>query len=95
MRRKLSVLVALAVLLFGVGGVALAGAIFVGPGSGLTGNDTGGIIQYSPDLDRAAYHAMAADWCARWDRLSHITSYHRRYGDYISFVCIDRPWMIH
>ncbi len=95
MRRKLSVLVALALLLPGVGGVALAGAIFVGPGSGLTGNDTGGIIQYSPDLDRAAYRAMAADWCARWDRLSHITSMHRRYGDYVSFVCIDRPWMIH
>ena len=20
---------------------------------------------------------------------------HRIYGDYISFVCIDKPWMIH
>ena len=95
MRRKLIFVMALALLLPCAGGAALAGAVFFGPGWGLTGNDTGGIIQYSPDLDRAAYHAMAADWCARWDRLSHITSMHRRYGDYISFVCIDRPWMIH
>jgi hypothetical protein len=94
-RRNLSVLVALALLLPGAAGVALAGAVFVGPGSGLTGNDTGGIIQYLPDLDRAAYRQMAAEWCARWGRLSHITSTHRIYGDYVSFVCIDKPWMIH
>ncbi len=92
-RRNLSV--ALALLLACAGGAARAGAIFVGPGSGLTGNDTGGIIQYSPDLGTAAYREMAAEWCARWDRRSHITSIHRRYGDYVSFVCIDRPWMIH
>jgi hypothetical protein len=38
---------------------------------------------------------MAEDWCARWHRLSHVTSVHRVYGDYVSFVCIDKPWMIH
>jgi hypothetical protein len=38
---------------------------------------------------------MALDYCARWRRLSHITSVHRIYGDYVSFVCIDKPWMIH
>jgi hypothetical protein len=38
---------------------------------------------------------LAADHCARWGRLAHITSVHRRYGDYIAFVCIDKPWMIH
>ena len=94
-RRNLWVLFALALLLPAAAGTALAGAIFVGPGPGLTGNDTGGIIQYTPDLDRAAYRHMAAEWCARWDRLSHITSMHRIYGDYVSFVCIDKPWMIH
>jgi hypothetical protein len=41
------------------------------------------------------YREMAAQWCAGWGRLSHITSVHRIYGDYISFVCIDKPWMIH
>jgi hypothetical protein len=28
-------------------------------------------------------------------RVAHVTSVHRVYGDYISFVCIDKPWMIH
>ena len=72
-----------------------AGAVFLGPRQGLTGNDTGGIIAYLPDLERGAYREMAANWCARWDRISFITSEHRRYGDYIGFVCIDRPGMIH
>jgi len=96
MRRSALVALALCALLtVGAARVVLAGAIIVGPGSGLTGNDTGGIIQYSPDLARAAYRQMAADWCARWGRLSRVTSVHARYGDYISFVCMDRPWMIH
>lgn len=67
---------------------------FAGVGPGVTGNDTGGIIPYAPDLE-GIYRELAADHCARWGRLSHITSVHRRYGDYISFVCIDKPWVIH
>jgi hypothetical protein len=74
------------------GGAAMAG--FAGPGPGITGNDTGGIIPYSPDLN-GIYRQLAQAHCARWGRLSHVTSVHRRYGDYISFVCIDKPWMIH
>ena len=93
MRRNLSIVLAL--LLSSTSHAALAGAIFVGPGPGLTGNDTGGIISYSPDLDRVAYREMATEWCARWGRLSHVTSRHHVYGDYVSFVCIDRPGMIH
>ena len=65
-----------------------------GPGRGITGNDTGGIIPYSPAVE-STYRQLAADYCAHWDRLSHVTSVHRRYGDYISFVCIDRPGVIH
>jgi hypothetical protein len=95
MRRKLLVVIALALALPFAGRAALAGAVFLGPGPGLTGNDIGGIIAYSPDLERGVYRAMATDWCARWGRLSHVTSVHRKYGDYISFVCIDRPHMIH
>ncbi len=60
----------------------------------VTGNDTGGIIPYSPAVEHI-YRHMAADHCARWGRLSHITSVDRRYGDYISFVCVDKPWVIH
>jgi hypothetical protein len=96
MRRYPLIIMALsALLLLCAGRVAWAGAVFLGPGPGLTGNDTGGIIVYSPDLKRGVYREMTANWCARWGRLSHVTSVHRRYGDYISFVCMDRPGVIH
>jgi hypothetical protein len=94
MARKLIVTVALALLPW-TGQAALAGAIFLGPGWGLTGNDTGGIISYAPYLHPGEYRVMAANWCARWGRLSHLTSVHLRPGDYVGFVCIDRPGMIH
>ena len=58
---------------------------FAGPG--LTGNDTGGIIQWTPDVD-LTYRDIAAAHCARWNRLAGITSVHRTYGDYIGFQCI-------
>jgi hypothetical protein len=93
MRRKSWIVGALAAALsIGATDTVLAG--FAGPGPWITGNDTGGIIPYSPDLE-GVYQQMAQDYCARWRRLSHITSVHRVYGDYISFVCIDKPWMIH
>lgn len=76
------------------GGPALAGLPGLGPGPGVTGNDTGGIIPYDPSVERI-YRRLAAAHCARWGRLSHITSVHRQYGDYIAFVCIDKPWVIH
>jgi len=82
----------LVALALGAGGAARAG--FAGPGPWITGNDTGGIIPYSPAIE-GVYRQMAADYCAGWGRLSHITSVHRRYGDYIGFVCIDKPWVIH
>ena len=68
---------------------ALAGNIMYGPGPGLTGNDTGGIIMYAPGSIAAPTTRLAANWCARWGRLSHVTSMHRNYGDYVGFVCID------
>jgi hypothetical protein len=95
MRQKLLAIIAVAVLLPCLSRGAAAGAVFVGPGPGLTGNDTGGIIAYSPDLEHRVYRKVAAEWCGRWYRLSHVTSVHRRYGEYIGFVCIDRPNMIH
>jgi len=75
--------------------VSFAGAVFLGPAPGLTGNDIGGIIQYVPDSAVGDYRGMAAGWCARWGRLAHVTSVHRKYGDYVGFVCMDKPWMIH
>ncbi len=64
-----------------------ASAGFAGPEPGLTGNDTGGIIQWTPDVD-LTYREIAAAHCARWNRLAGITSVHRTYGDYIGFQCI-------
>jgi hypothetical protein len=95
------VLIALGVVL-ATGSIVLAtgqmafssGGRFAGPGLGITGNDTGGIFPYTPDVEQA-YEQIASDYCARWGRLSHVTSVHRKYGDYVSFVCIDKPYMIH
>jgi hypothetical protein len=96
MRRKIAI--AIGALLGVVGCTAASQSFayhtFTGVGPGVTGNDTGGIIPYSPAVERI-YRGLAAAHCAQWGRLSHITSVQRRYGDYISFVCIDKPWMIH
>jgi len=76
------------------GGAWALGAEFAGPGPGITGNDTGGIFPYSPAVE-ADYRQIAEGHCARWGRLAKVTSIHRTYGDYVSFVCYDRPGMIH
>ena len=68
----------------------LLGVGFVTPGfvglDGLVGNDTGGIIPWSPDI-RHDYRAIAADHCARYNKDARITSVHARYGDYVGFKC--------
>jgi hypothetical protein len=94
MRRTFLLIAVLSISLSGLVFSGAAWARFAGPGPGVTGNDTGGIIPYSPDLE-GIYKDIAAAHCARWGRLSQVTSVHRKYGDYISFVCIDRPGMIH
>jgi hypothetical protein len=94
--------IALAVIAAGalvatLGGSAAAmalGAEFAGPGPAVTGNDTGGIFPYSPDVE-PIYHQIAGDYCARWGRFAKVTSVHRVYGDYVGFVCYDRPGKIH
>jgi hypothetical protein len=70
------------------------GAEFTGPGPGVTGNNTGGIFPYSPAVD-GIYQQIADGHCARYGRLAKVTSIHRIYGDYVSFVCYDRRGMIH
>jgi hypothetical protein len=74
---------------------AIAGILLSTPASagglrGLVGNDTGGIIPWSP---AAEYYrvAIASDHCARWNKYARITSVHRQYGDYIGFVCRFGP----
>jgi hypothetical protein len=98
MSRNRFIAVALGIVLSACAGVgARAGVLGPGPWferAWVWGNDTGGIIPYMPQV-RGIYREMAADFCAHWGRLSHITSVHAKYGDYIGFVCIDRPGVIH
>jgi hypothetical protein len=57
----------------------------VGP-YGLKGNDTGGIIPWTPVVNMF-YREVAADHCARFSKVARITSVHRRIGDYVGFTC--------
>jgi hypothetical protein len=76
MLRKVQVV---AVILAAVG---LAGCV----GPGLTGNDSGGIIPYSPEN-----RAVARDWadahCARYGKVPYRYTVYAKYGQYISFSC--------
>lgn len=70
--------------------LALLLAGCAGPGPGLTGNDTGGIIPYA-NFSRPEATAMARDHCARYGMLATATGLDPRYGGYYSFACvIDR-----
>jgi hypothetical protein len=53
-------------------------------------NDTGGTIVWSCENEAAA-HAIAAAYCARWDKYHRITSVHRHPGDFIAFACLWSP----
>jgi hypothetical protein len=70
------------------------GSDFAGPGPGITGNNTGGIFPYRP-APRATYDLIAERFCARYGRLAKVTSIDPNYGDYVAFVCYDRPGHIH
>ena len=50
-------------------------------------NDTGGIIPWSPDI-AGSYREIAAEECARFNKLAVITSVHPVYGDFIGFACV-------
>ena len=68
----------------------LAGWWGWGPGPGVTGNDTGGIIPWSPENERIA-PVWARDHCARYNKYARATSITRGYGNYIAFECIWSP----
>jgi hypothetical protein len=76
-----------AILLLAIGASAAA---YADPNPVLTGNDTGGIITWSPEHQRHA-HELAAAHCALYDKYPRITSVHPWYGDYIAFACNWRP----
>ncbi|HYS50082.1 MAG TPA: hypothetical protein VEM36_15025 [Xanthobacteraceae bacterium] len=73
--------------------VVIAAALLAGcwgPGPALTGNDTGGIIPWSPDNERLA-PAWARDHCARYNKYARATSIVREYGNYMGFECVWSP----
>lgn len=100
MLRKLVLALSFAVAAGGLIGAAVTtpalafGSEFSGPGPTITGNNTGGIFPYRPAVP-GTYEDIAESFCARYGRLAKITSIHPIYGDYVSFVCYDRPGMIH
>src|SRR5688572_16207579 len=73
--------------------VVIVAALLVSAGADAQvyrGNDTGGIIPWSCENEAVA-REVAAEHCARWDKVARITSVVRRYGDYIGFNCLWRP----
>jgi hypothetical protein len=66
--------------------VAVLSLASCGVGPGGTGNDTGGIIQWTPFI-QTTYRDIAAAHCARYKKVAEITSVHPAYGDYIGFRC--------
>jgi hypothetical protein len=54
--------------------------------NGVNGNDTGGIIAWSPEI-ALTYRQMAADHCARFAKVAYVTSVRAAYGDYVGFRC--------
>ncbi len=100
MLRKLLIVLSLSVASAALVGAAATspafafGSEFAGPGPQITGNNTGGIFPYRPAVP-GTYEDIAGSFCARYGRLAKVTSIHRIYGDYVSFVCYDRRGMIH
>jgi len=52
----------------------------------ISGNDTGGMIPWSPESERVAFAAADAH-CAGYGKLARVTSVYRQYGHYIGFEC--------
>ena len=57
---------------------------------GPKGNDTGGIIPWTPENERASFD-IAKEQCARWNKFPVATSIHRVPGDYIAYTCVWDP----
>jgi hypothetical protein len=57
---------------------------------GPKGNDTGGIIPWSPENEQNAF-AIAQANCGTYNKYALATSITRRYGDYIAYTCVWDP----
>lgn len=71
--------------------LAVLGTTLVSCGvHGPTGNDTGGIIPWSPAAEHDAL-AIAQRNCSKYKKYAVITSIHPEYGDYIGYECQWNP----
>jgi len=85
MRINLLPAAALALTLFSGSAYAINGetwSVF-----GINGNDTGGIIPWSPQLRAFGYRDAAQAHCTGYNKVARITSVTARYGDYVGFAC--------
>ena len=57
---------------------------------GSKGNDTGGIIPWTPENEQKSFE-IASKQCARWNKYPVATSITRMPGDYISYSCAWDP----
>ena len=57
---------------------------------GSKGNDTGGIIPWSPENEKNAFE-IAENNCKFWNKFPVATSIHRMPGDYIAYKCVWDP----
>lgn len=64
----------------------LSGAC-AGPGPGITGNYTGGIMPWSPVNEQSAF-ALSDAHCAQYGKIAQVTSVYRQPGNYIAFDCL-------
>jgi hypothetical protein len=68
-------------------GVFCAGCV---TGPQIAGNDTGGLIDWSPGAELVS-EAVAWDYCSKFGRAAYVTRINRRPGDYIAFRCLTYP----
>ena len=54
---------------------------------GINGNDTGGIIPWSPKLRAYGYRTAAQHHCDGYRKVARITSVVAGYGNYVGFAC--------
>ena len=71
-------------------GCALLVVACAGPGAGVTGNDTGGIIPYAA-VEPHQVPDLAIQHCAQYGKYPRATGVDRQYGGYYSFACRFDP----
>lgn len=73
--------------------VAALTSACAGPGPGVTGNNMGGIIPWSPANESFAFDLSDAH-CGQYGKIGWVTSVYRQPGHYIGFACRFPPGYI-